>query len=765
MEHLEPTFIFLVLEGWLYLLVAGIVLKNGDPRDGTVRLLIFYVVFSLLWLVGQISALLGWLGWMPSLPLSPLLAFGLLILALMFLQLSRTVLRLSGTGWAWWALGGAWAVAAVLLGSEWLPLPGVLLTAGDWSVSRQALAWGALPAVGWGLFTAVATVLTVRTRRRAIQPLHRNRIAYWAAALILSVLGAALLLAGQQVPGNAFFVLGVLVAAYVLSNYHLLDIRQVARRVTSYLIVALISAVLYTALFLLLVHVMEVMPRYSVLLAGLTLAVALVVLVDPLMRGVRQGIDRLLAGVGYDPSRTLREYGVSISNILDLERLATVIVGLISEAMEIRRGALFIVHPLAADDETAFRLQQVGGMGEDLSPAILSVGNPVTDYLRQERQPLNQYDIDMLPRFRDVPAAEREWLSGLDMDIYVPIYAKEEWVGFLALGPKRSGDRYFESDLTLLCTLADQTAVALQNARLYDDLKARNVEIELLNVQLQGANRELARLEKAKSDFIGIASHELRTPLTHIRGCNDILGSMIRDGTLQAATGVELTEGVNKSVNLLQEIVNTMFDVSRIDTASLTLHPIPTVIKATVNVALENLAPALEKRKQTVKLCDLDRLPTIIADNKRLEQVLIHLIQNAIKFTPDGGEIRISGRWLDGDRPAQDQQVEIIVADSGIGIAEEDLERIFDKFFRVGELLLHSTDKVKFKGAGPGLGLTVARGIVEAHGGRIWAESAGHDEDTLPGSEFHVVLPLQMRRTDYDGTQVLIAAMRHEPND
>ena len=87
--------------------------------------------------------------------------------------------------------------------------------------------------------------------------------------------------------------------------------------------------------------------------------------------------------------------------------------------------------------------------------------------------------------------------------------------------------------------------------------------------------------------------------------------------------------------------------------------------------------------------------------------------------------------------------VEIIIADTGIGIAQDELERIFDKFYRVGNVLLHSTGDTKFKGAGPGLGLTIARGIVEAHGGRIWAESPGHNEETCPGARFHILLPVR----------------------
>ncbi len=382
------------------------------------------------------------------------------------------------------------------------------------------------------------------------------------------------------------------------------------------------------------------------------------------------------------------------------------------------------------------------GLGEgDLPPAVLSDSNPVADYLCREHTPLTQYDIDLHPRFREMPPDERDWLAGLDMDVYVPIHAQGEWIGILALGSRLSGDRYFDDELLLLGTLADQTAVALENACLFDDLRARNVEIERLNEELAAANRELARLSQTKTDFIDIASHELRTPLTQVRGYTDILKEMIEEEALSHDGGERLIRGLKEATLRLEEIVDAMFDVAKIDTETLTLHLSRESVASIVEAAVDTWAAALEERRQTLTVEGLANLPRITVDRKRLEQVFSHLVQNAIKYTPDGGQIRITGHMLEWTLP-RDQAIEIIVADTGIGIAHDDLERIFDKFYRVGDVLRHSTGKIKFKGAGPGLGLPIARGIVEAHGGRIWAESPGCDEETCPGGEFHVVLPV-----------------------
>jgi signal transduction histidine kinase len=123
--------------------------------------------------------------------------------------------------------------------------------------------------------------------------------------------------------------------------------------------------------------------------------------------------------------------------------------------------------------------------------------------------------------------------------------------------------------------------------------------------------------------------------------------------------------------------------------------------------------------------------------------VFDNLVVNAIKYTPDGGQVHIVGQRLKGRDDGD--WVEVIVSDTGIGIDPEHLDRIFDKFYQTGEVALHSTGRTKFKGGGPGLGLAIAKGIVEAHGGSIWAESDRHDEDQCPGTKFHVLLPVKSR--------------------
>ena len=133
----------------------------------------------------------------------------------------------------------------------------------------------------------------------------------------------------------------------------------------------------------------------------------------------------------------------------------------------------------------------------------------------------------------------------------------------------------------------------------------------------------------------------------------------------------------------------------------------------------------------------LGDLPVIQGDSQRLYHALWSIISNAIKYTPDGGCIHITGHLIQDE-----EMVHLSIQDTGVGIPKHELERIFDRFYVLEDTQLHHTSKTALKGGGLGLGLTVTRGIVEAHGGRVWAESEGYDEEKLPGSVFHILLPM-----------------------
>lgn len=817
--------ILLALITVLYLFDIGFILNRAGSQERAslssgIYLLVSYIGLSFLWTLTQSLSQIANSPLLSEDVWGRILYYELFVLALVFLDLTRSFLRLKGNSRLWWGLGLAWLTLDIILYENLLNLPELLWSGNGLTIQRQP-AGQAMLFAGWVAVVVYAAWLTLRAYYRTQQPLHRNRIKYWLVVLGLTIAGVSLFLSQHQITGSAAHLVGVSGACYVMLTHRLPDIRQRSRQTLSYLIVTTLTMVIYAIGILASQAASQsslgLTPFLIIGLVALTLAIVF----DPLLRLIQRMVNQLISGIGYDATLALREYSANISNILDLERLASVALGLITRAVGIRRGALFIVRretlqsltstgvrlsgvaqesPTQADPDpdivnaslnkngnqanespampgeetTTFlepeekgviRLQGVIGVGAGLPPGVqlptglFSARSDFVAYLSHERQPLAQYDIDLLPHFKNLAPQEREWLARLNMDIYVPIWAKGEWIGLFTFGPKNSGDRYFDEDMNLISGLADQTAVALENARLFDDLKIRNQEIEHLNQELTGANQQLARLDQAKSNFIGVASHELRTPLTHIRGYNDMLGDMIEAGGLTPESGLKMTQAVNKGVKRLEAIINTMFDVSKIDTQTLDLSAALMSINSAVQMAAELWREALQERRQSLVIEDLEALPAIIGDDQRLQQLFSNLLQNAIKFTPDGGQIRITGRLLvDQKMQPPQENIEIVVADNGIGIASEELERLFEKFYRVGSADLHSTGQAKFKGAGPGLGLTVAKGIVEAHGGLIWAESPGHDEENNPGSEFHVVLPVRSTRLQLASSEAFMAS-------
>ncbi len=725
------TIIMLVVECVLYFLIAAVALKRSDLQERATRALILYAAVSCLWVLGEVSWRLGWLDFLNAYAyiLERMPSYEVLLLSLLFLHLSRSFLRLEGTGRGWWALGVAWIAAVVVLNQNLLALPEVLWTGNGWAIQRQQLGFGAL-VFGWGVFMDGATLLTARAYRRTQQPLHRNRITYWPLALGSTVAGAVLVLAGRELLGSGFYLLGTLSAAYVVLTYRLPDVRQMARRTVSYLIITLLTVVIYTAGFIAMQYLFQAVPGYSPLLAGAAMALILAIFFQPLLSLVQRLVNRFIFGVGYDPSHTLREYSMSVSNILELEHLATVAVSLISEAMEIQRGALFVVHYEKGengeeDGNGYFRLRGVRGMGEDLPPGVLSADSPVAGYLCQERHPLTQYDIDLLPRFQATSAEERTWLSGLNMDVYVPIHAKGEWIGILALGPKVSGDRYFGDDLVLLSTLADQTAVALENARLVEDLIRAHDDLGQAYAALNQANRRLQELDKLKSAFIGVITHELRTPFANIvfslelleRYWQKNLTPELREPQEQLLE--QLTAGITSARTMVDNLVTFATFLSKQGELSLAWLDFGQVIQGSL-LPLKSLA---ESKPITLQAEVPEELPPLHGDRDRLADAIYHLVHNAVKFTEAGGEV-----WVRCQATAY--RVRFEVQDTGVGVPSDKLPTLWEDFTQMADPLRRGVE-------GLGLGLALVKYIVNAHGGDVWAQS----EEGV-GSTFGFHIPL-----------------------
>jgi signal transduction histidine kinase len=270
-------------------------------------------------------------------------------------------------------------------------------------------------------------------------------------------------------------------------------------------------------------------------------------------------------------------------------------------------------------------------------------------------------------------------------------------------------------------------------ANTFDDMTGN---LQQRTIELEKTNQVLEQMDRTKIRFIQVSAHELRTPLTLVQGYAQIIQMKAKGNKDFEKYASGIVDGTTRMV----DVIDNLLDASRIDSNLLDIMPTEVEVEALVAKAEKAFKDSLEERKISLVKEGLASLPVINADNNLLYKVFYHVIMNAIKYTPDGGTITITGRSVQNG--SKNSEVEISIKDTGIGIDRQYQELVFEKFYQTGEVLLHSSGKTKFKGGGPGLGLAISRGIMQAHHGRIWLESPGCNEETNPGTTVFIRLPV-----------------------
>lgn len=323
-----------------------------------------------------------------------------------------------------------------------------------------------------------------------------------------------------------------------------------------------------------------------------------------------------------------------------------------------------------------------------------------------------------------LPALTREWVEnfqktlGVKTSIVYPIVAKDKILGTLIFSLTKEQEKISEDEWSILGSFVGSVGIALDNALLF---KSLNETTE----QLRIANEKLKEIDKLKDEFVSLASHELRTPMTVIKSYLWLL--------LEGKAG-ELSEKQKgylartySSTNRLIDMVNDMLNISRIESGRLTIEAKPMDMAALVKDVVEEMQTrAVEQGIHLQYVAPEQNLPQVIADSERIKQVIINLIGNSLKFTPNDGQISVTTSVNDGFILTK-------VKDSGRGIKAEDIEKLFKKFNMLGGSYL-----TKQSGQGSGLGLYLSKSLVELHHGRIWVESDGEDK----GSTFSFTLPI-----------------------
>jgi signal transduction histidine kinase len=285
--------------------------------------------------------------------------------------------------------------------------------------------------------------------------------------------------------------------------------------------------------------------------------------------------------------------------------------------------------------------------------------------------------------------------------------------------------RFRESDLAPLQLFANQAAIAIENTELIENLKT--------------ANEHLTELDELKNNFILLVSHELRTPLTAVSTNAQLMNMIIEKAGLVNDPMLSRTAvNLDRATARMQHVINEIVQFFHIASGQMELVFQETRLQDVILPVVHSLAKVCHERTLTISTSGLQSLPPTEADAGRLKIVFQNIIGNAVKFTPDGGQISIEATCPDRSC------IEILVKDTGIGVPPAEQQRVFDMFHVLGSINTHSTSKSAFRGGGFGLGLPIARGIVEAHQGSIRLESSGYDEALLPGTICIVTLPVQI---------------------
>jgi len=386
------------------------------------------------------------------------------------------------------------------------------------------------------------------------------------------------------------------------------------------------------------------------------------------------------------------------------------------------------------DTATLFMLDRTGKLfiraawGYELQSEQLrsfEVGEGVVGWVVANRAPTIVGDSDMDTRFVSLDGRSSRSMLG------VPLMVGERVVGALTLVRRAPAVQFTDEDLLLVSTIGNSAAIGLENARVYEQERALALRLEELN-QLYGQEREivdkLTESERQYGDVLSTVSHELKTPLMGIRG----FAQMIRDGDVDGDEAKDFATEIYDNAVRLSTYVERMLQEQAVQNGAESLDIRDVRVGPLVAQVIKSLTPSAPHHELVNEVAE--DAPSVSGDPDKITQILFNLVSNAIKYSPRGGQVRVSVT-------AQDRWLELAVSDEGVGIPPEARGRIFDRFFRVSSF---ETKNI----SGTGLGLSIVKGLVELHGGRIWVES-----EVGRGSSFHVTLPQTLyfpAPTEYD---------------
>jgi len=422
----------------------------------------------------------------------------------------------------------------------------------------------------------------------------------------------------------------------------------------------------------------------------------------------RSGAGKRAAAITIKRLEALQEISFLLNSTLELREVLERALTSTEKLLSAEASSIFLLDPVT--EELLF-YALTGVKKSLLEGQRIPKGRGVAGWVVENRQLLLVPDASKDPRFFSRVDEESGFLT--HNLVCIPLITKNRALGALEVVNLKDDGHFSQEDIPFLTTLGNHLATALDNALLYKELAE--------------AHESLKTLDQTKSHFISLASHELRTPLALIQSFHELLKSEMI-GPLQPQQK-EALDAMEKSLRWLNRIVADATNVAYLDREEKPLSLESFDLAVLVRETIAQLAPLFDRRRQESSTEGADGEVIVRGDSDQLRHVLQNLLLNAIRFTPDEGRIKIT-------LEAKEFEVRVGVSDNGIGIFQEEQGRIFEKFAHAQKATTHSSGTIEFRTAGLGLGLAIAKRIVEMHQGRIWVES-----QVGQGSTFHFTLP------------------------
>jgi len=508
---------------------------------------------------------------------------------------------------------------------------------------------------------------------------------------------------------NYLFVLLIPIAfAFSILKYQAMDIDVVIHRSLVYSLLAGCIVCVYLFVVELLGEIIHSLTGYEGSLFLILAGIAAALIFNPAKNRIRAFVDRTLYRVRYDYRKAVQKFTRQVNLAFTQKELLQLLFRKIDVLLAVSRGLIF----LKEDESAEFKITEWKGFSEE---EINEIQNQKESLLPELVKTKSVQASLGSTTFREIPVLpDNPILKKLDIKLSFPLMSKEELLGLLLIGRKESKLRYSAEDVELLSLMVQEEVQAIQNVKMRRRVMTERLERE-----------KLEELNKLKTKFISNVSHDLRTPLTSIK--------FSADNMLQGVCG-EISEESRKHLQMIKDstlhvsrMIDNLLTLSMSESGRIVLNKEKLPLEHVVDEAVGMIKPLAEKKGIHLVKEELHDI-FVYADKHSLLQILINLLDNSIKYTNSGGRISVSAKKIDDKKLAQ-----ISIADDGIGISPENLEKIFERFQKI-------TPAGRVPEKGLGIGLDIVKNLVHLHGGEIKVESPV--ADTGKGSKFSFTLSL-----------------------